>query len=320
MDNTDINSDSFQVGNRGQRVTPTGLANLDIGPKICSYCSYRISPWNFSHPSDLNRSAEAVATLSAPGLPAPVRLPTPSINKDAAQSQTQNWEILGLEKAYVRQLFNALAKWDCLPFCIICEAPFLQAFDAGSSQFCSSALVNALLALAIRVIVETENETGSPPLNFPGSKQVFKNVEEILRRDVQPSHLPDIQALGMLSIYELSCGRETEAQALAQSFLSSITDLCDQQSLSEEKDKQYMLVCNNTYCGATSLVRYGVYASFHVVYMLITQLRILRLTCGQLCNPSKLILPQDSICLDQPLCSIMSTGECRARMGSGELY
>lgn len=258
-DSRHTNSGRPQAGNQQQASTMIGLVDLDIEPATCQYCSCRLRPWNFPHcsPSDMSRSAEATVTLSAPGLPTPASLPSLPTHGDDVQSQTDDWTKRGLARAYVRQLFAALLSWDYLPFCIVCEAPFLRAYDSGSSQFCSSALVNALLALAIRVIIETENET-VPPTNCFGSSQFFDDAEAALAKGGQLSHLPDIQALGILSIYQISCGRETEAQMLAQLFFSSITGLCNQQSLAGEKDEQYILVRTTTYCGAVSLIRYEI--------------------------------------------------------------
>lgn len=141
--------DNFPVDNQGKRAITTELVNLDIGPATCPYCFCRIRPWNFNRsPRDFSRSTQAAVTLSAPGLPTPVSLPSLYVNENADQLQTNGWMTLGLARVYVRQLFSALIIWDCLPCCIFCEAPFMQSFDTGSSQFCSQGLVNALIALA----------------------------------------------------------------------------------------------------------------------------------------------------------------------------
>lgn len=255
-------SDNVPFSNQRERAVATGSVHLDTEPTVCSYCSCRLRPWQLSRSSRyFLRFAEATATLSSPGLPSPVSLPSFYVNRDAAQSQADSWTTFGLTGAYLGRLFSALATWDCLPFCIVCEVPFTKNFATGSRDFCSQALVNALLALAIRVVIETENETEPPPANCLGSKQVFDDADKILRKGEQPSHLPDIQALGILSIYEISCGRKAEAEKLAQLFYSSVIDLCDRESL-EEKDEQYVLVRTTAYCGAVSLIRYEVLLSF----------------------------------------------------------
>lgn len=67
--------------------------------------------------------------------------------------------------------------------------------------------------------------------------------------------LPDIQALGMLSLYLLRRGQEVEAQELAEKFVVSIGDLC-QRPFREDED--YVKARKITYCGAVTLARYAV--------------------------------------------------------------
>lgn len=241
MDSKQNTSNCFEELHRGEKSAATGADSVGVGPAICPFCSCRLLPWNFSRNDSLIRATEATAMLSAEGLSTPVSLPSRFRNGDDSRSQADNWTTLGLQSVYVRRLFTILVTWDCLPFCIICEAPFLKAFDAGSSQFCSSALVNALTALAIRVIIETETETETgtetrpPSANCLRSQQFFDNVNARLEDGKMPTHLPDIQALGILSIYQICSGRETEAKTLAHLFLSSITDLYNRHSLTTEE-------------------------------------------------------------------------------------
>jgi len=239
MDVTREISNRLQLGNRQNASTDAGPAEPDM---TSQFCSRHLQQRNVSRcsPGKLNRSVEATATLSAPGLPTPTALPSLAANGHTAQSHADNWTNHGLSKTYIRQLFLALLSWDCLPFCIICDAPFLPAFDTHSTQFCSQALVNALIALAIRVLIETENGSGPTSKNSFGSMQFFDTAEGLLLTSERLTSLPDIQALGILSIYQISCGRETESEKLAQLFCSNITGLCNQR-LPEEKDEEYIL-------------------------------------------------------------------------------
>lgn len=266
MDSKHNPSTCFEDLNRREKAAPIGPDNFDVGPAICPYCSCRLQPWNFSrNDSHIRTTTDATTALSAEGLSTPVSLPTRFRNGDAFESQAHNWMTLGLGRAYIRRLFTILVTWDCLPFCIVSEAPFLKAYDEGSSQFCSSALVNALTALAIRVVIEPETETGPPSTNWLRSQQFFDNAKGILGNGRIPTHLPDIQAVGILSIYQICSGRETEAQTLAQLFLSSITDLYNRHSLTEEKNEESVMVLTTTYCGATTLVRYDIHTISHLV-------------------------------------------------------
>ncbi|KAL7903641.1 hypothetical protein GGI35DRAFT_465641 [Trichoderma velutinum] len=261
---TQIKNNHLKIGYAPKEAVTMGLANSGIGPAICPFCSCRLRPWSFPrYPSDSEMSANAIATLSAGGMSTPASLPSSSASGDTAKTRTDNWMMLGLDSTYVRQLINFSTTWDCLPFCLICKVPFLQAYDTGSSDFCSTALVNALIALAIRVTTETENETGLSPANGIRSKQFFDNAERFLGNGKQPNHLPDIQAVGIMSIYKITCGGIKEAQTLAQLLWSGITDLCNRHPPEEENDTQYVLARTTTYCGAVSLIRYQTYTGSH---------------------------------------------------------
>lgn len=130
----------------------------------------------------------------------------------------------------MRHLLDALLTWDYLPFCLLCKDSFLRDYHGGSARYCSSAPVNALLALATRVLNENDGSALS-------------------------SSLSDIQAFGILSLYQISCGRAPEAQELAEAFASSITDLCSREPLAGTRD-EYARARATTYCGAISLIRY----------------------------------------------------------------
>lgn len=266
MNNQDSSNHRFR--NRIRRKTPgIGPSDLAIGPEICQHCSSRLRTWNLPqfYPSDLSRPVEATAALLRDGLPAPAFLLPPPASGDTAQSQTDEWTQTGLRRAYVRQLLDILSTWDSLPGCIVCKAPFLEAYDTGSDQFCSTALVNAMLALATRVVVEpAEDETGLSLAGRPGSKQFSNSAEALLGNAKLASHLPDIQALGILSIYKISCGHETEAQMFAKLFVSRISDLYSRPSSAGKEDEVYNTVLTTTYCGGVSLGRYDVSQSLQL--------------------------------------------------------
>jgi hypothetical protein len=135
----------------------------------------------------------------------------------------------------------------------------LHDFHSGSTRFCSSTLVHAILALATRLVNEKQDDTGVPSSGWLRSKIFFDEAKsEVHNGGSLSDRLPDIQALGILSLYEFRCGQETQAQTLAQEFLTSITEHCQRKStMGEEGDVQYARVRTSTYCGAVLLSRYA---------------------------------------------------------------
>ena len=76
----------------------------------------------------------------------------------------------------------------------------------------------------------------------------------LVYRDGYPQKLPDVQALGMLSLYKVSCGDMPGALEMAEGFSQAATTLCLQQPHAAYDD-QLCRVQAMTYCGAITLVR-----------------------------------------------------------------
>lgn len=69
--------------------------------------------------------------------------------------------------------------------------------------------------------------------------------------------LPDIQALGIVSLYQLHRGEESEALEIARAFLQRISELYEQGvPLEYQLDATYPIIRDTTYSGAVSLGRY----------------------------------------------------------------
>lgn len=195
--------------------------------------------------AEINENPSARSTiLSLPVLP---------LDAYTTQSQEDTWTRTGWTRAHVRHLIDALRTWDRLPFCLFSEDRFLQDYSSGSTQFCSSALVHAILALSTRLINESSDDDGLYQSGWLRSRFFLRKARTILE-DAEPFRtLPDIQALGMLSLYYLRCGQETEAQDYAESFATSISELC-QPSLTH-REEEWCAELRNTYYGAVSLIR-----------------------------------------------------------------
>lgn len=159
---------------------------------------------------------------------------------------------------------NSLCSREYLPFCIFCKDSFLQDFGEGESQYCSPALVNALLALSTRStddLATSGRANGNirdtqSSLPKPDSLAFFKMAYILVGGGTDANSLPDVQALGMLALYQLTRGYAIEAQRLADAFAGGATELCLQSSATRDKlGSQYKQVCATTFCGAISLAR-----------------------------------------------------------------
>ncbi|KJZ69455.1 hypothetical protein HIM_11160 [Hirsutella minnesotensis 3608] len=283
-----------QVSNAGPSAPNSEVA-------VCPHCRSRLpSPMihrSASGLSDFGSLAEAPERAFTSASATPIIL-SPMPFDNISHSQTDRWTRAGLTVASVRHLFGALLTWDYFPFCLMCKNPFLRDFYNGSNHYCSSSLVNALIALAIRVVNETNKEAERPGPGWSGSEAFFAEAEAIIDSTESSTNLPDIQALGVLSLYHIYCGRETEAHELAEAFAAHIANFHLQEPLMGVEAEEYAKVLATSYCGAVSLIR------------------MLRLTTSQVCNLSmNHILQDDLVLLDQSSCrnEFLYGGQC----GSG---
>jgi hypothetical protein len=183
----------------------------------------------------------------------------PCDSSHEAEDRTDRWTSTGWTTAYVLYMFDVVFTWDYLPVCLLVKDHFLADYRSGSERYCSTALVCAILAISTRLVNEYADNDPVLPSGGMGSGFFCKEAQAIVRDGKEPTTLPDIQALGILSLYHLRCGRETEAGVLAEACASAITELCRRETASgeTEEEKQYARVRATTYCGTMFLYRYG---------------------------------------------------------------
>ncbi|OAQ96124.1 hypothetical protein LLEC1_03379 [Akanthomyces lecanii] len=222
----------------------------------CQGCRKRrakLLTWRSCHPAfqqrDLSKSPSSLGAASELSLPsAPLDAYSASLEIDGS---TQ----VGWTRAHIRHLFDVLVTWDSICFCVLRRKEFLQDYETGSRRFCSSALVHALLALATRLINETENDSHILPSGWLGSNYFLRQASEMLQQQGSADSLPDIQALGILALYHIRCGRENEALKLAELCSERIRSLCLRETGVASMDEESVKVRATTYCGAISLRR-----------------------------------------------------------------
>ncbi|KAJ3497960.1 hypothetical protein NLG97_g1503 [Lecanicillium saksenae] len=216
--------------------------------------------------------------------PATDRYPV-SIDAYGLLSQADEWTQTGWTRAHIRHLLDVLITWDYTAFILLRKEDFLQDYEEGSTRFCSSALMHALLALSTHMINGKEDESGVLPSGWLSSQWFLLRAEALLRSRESSGSLPDIQAFGVLALYSIRRGREQEAIRLAETCFSSIRTLCSKNDTVDTSNEQYSRVQATTYCGALSL------------------LRMLYLTTGIVFNETTGALLEDGSILDQPPCN-----------------
>lgn len=216
-------------------------------------CFDHLLSWRSCHPTFQDRDKVTSTSLRSS---VELSLPLAPIDTYGLLSQADKWTQTSWTRAHIRHLFDVLITWDYTAFILLRKDEFLQDYEEGSTRFCSSALVHALLALSTRIIYEKEDESDVLPSGWLGSKWFLLRTKALLRSQGSYKSLPDIQATGILALYHFRCGREEEAIKLAETCSSSIRALCLKGTAVDTSDEQYFKVRATTYCGALSLLRY----------------------------------------------------------------
>ena len=196
-------------------------------------------------PSSLAQFDPATAVSAKNGLP--------TVNIDV-------WTKSGWSKSYIRELINSVLNWDGMLFCLLRRDLFHAEFENGGNQYCSSALVNALLALAIQTMGKDLdiNQTldFSPQCSNTPSDRFFAEATNMLPKNgSRPSNLADTQAFGMLALYAVSEHREDQAQELAEGYVAAAMNLRLSEASTQRNDKDYKRACANAQGGAIALLR-----------------------------------------------------------------
>ncbi|CAH0031031.1 unnamed protein product [Clonostachys rhizophaga] len=211
----------------------------------CSSTATSTSRLPCSFPAPLS-SVEAVEpTFTLPGV-------------ESSCSQLDIWTSSGWTKPYTLSLITAVLEWDALPLCLVNKALLLRDFESGARQYCSSALVNALLAIAARLVEESQKrDSVQLDLSLCASETFVRESSAHLHSEGPiVDTLPNIQAIGVLALYEASFGQEARAAKLADEYASAIADLCFSEP-TPQPGSDYNQVRADTYRGAISLRRYA---------------------------------------------------------------
>lgn len=120
------------------------------------------------------------------------------------------WTNVTTDVVLVQHLLALYFCWEYPTFASLSKEHFLKDFQQGRPRFCSPILVNALLALGCRF--STKSNTRADP-NDPHTSgdHFFKECLNLFNLEEDHHSLTTIQALGIMSIREASCGRDSES-------------------------------------------------------------------------------------------------------------
>ena len=162
------------------------------------------------------------------------------------------WTNVTADSGLVEHLLALYFCWEYPTFASLSKEHFLCDFREGSSKFCSPMLVNSLLALGCR-FSSAPNARADP--NDPDSSgdHFFRESLRLLNAEQKNQHsLTTIQALGVMSIREASCGRDSESWFYAGQSIRLAVEMGLHRTRSDG-DEDEVAVKSATFWGAFAL-------------------------------------------------------------------
>jgi hypothetical protein len=126
----------------------------------------------------------------------------------------ESWTTVTSDGALVEHLLALYFCWEYPIFATVSKEHFIEDFRKGYSRYCSSLLVNALLALACRFSDRPSTRRNMDDCTTAGDA-FFVEAWRLFNAENDHHILTTVQALGVMSLREASCGRISESNFLS---------------------------------------------------------------------------------------------------------
>lgn len=123
---------------------------------------------------------------------------------------SNQWTEVTSDGAFVEHLLTLYFCWEYPTFASISKEHFLSDFRQGRDRYCTPLLVNALLTLGCKFSNQPASRAVPDDPDTSGD-HYFAEAERLLDLEDGKPTLTMVQALGLMSIREASCGRDSES-------------------------------------------------------------------------------------------------------------
>ncbi|KAF9872171.1 hypothetical protein CkaCkLH20_10263 [Colletotrichum karsti] len=163
----------------------------------------------------------------------------------------ENWTNITEDGSLVQHLLALYFCWEYPTFASLSKEHFLRDFQNGVHRYCSPILVNGLLALGCRFSSKSSTRA-NPNDPYTSGDHFFKEAQRLFYLEEDHHRLTTIQALGIMSIREASCGRDSESWYYAGQSIRLAIEMGLHQ-LQDEGDDDEFAVQAATFWGAFAL-------------------------------------------------------------------
>ncbi|ORY55713.1 fungal-specific transcription factor domain-containing protein [Pseudomassariella vexata] len=161
------------------------------------------------------------------------------------------WTNVTGDASLVQHLLALYFCWEYPTFASLSKEHFLKDFLDGRHRYCSPILVNAMLALGCRFSSQP-NTRANPDDPYTSGDHFFKEALRLLYRETNHHTLTTIQALGIMSIREASCGRDSESWYYAGQSVRMAIEM-GLHMIHDDDDEDELAVQAATFWGAFAL-------------------------------------------------------------------
>lgn len=173
------------------------------------------------------------------------------LNEPGLRTPTSTWTVITSDSVLVQHLLALYFCWEYPTFASLSKEHFLQDFQEGRNRYCSPILVNALLALGCRFSTQPMSRA-NPNDPYTSGDHFFKESLRLFAQETDHHSLTTIQALGIMSIREASCGRDSESWYYAGQSIRLAIEM-GLHRIMDEGDEDELAVQSATFWGAFAL-------------------------------------------------------------------
>ncbi|KAI3571833.1 fungal-specific transcription factor domain-containing protein [Fusarium oxysporum f. sp. albedinis] len=174
-----------------------------------------------------------------------------TLNQREWEHHPPSWTTITNDTNLILHLLALYFCWEYPVFAPLSKKHFLQDFRDGRHRYCSPLLVNALLALGCRFSTNLITRTNSRDPQS-ADDHFFKESQRLFDQETDHHSLTTIQALGIMSIREASCGRGSESRYYAGQSIRLAFEMGLHRT-PDNGDKEELAVQLATFWGAFSL-------------------------------------------------------------------
>ncbi|KAM0351473.1 hypothetical protein ACHAP4_009615 [Fusarium culmorum] len=195
------------------------------------------------------------------------------LNEPELRTAASTWTSLTSDNTLVQHLLALYFCWEYPTFASLSKEHFLHDFQQGRNRYCSPILVNALLALGCRFSTQPMSRA-NPSDPYTSGDHFFKESLRLFSQETDHHSLTTIQALGIMSIREASCGRDSESWYYAGQSIRLAIEM-GLHRIMDEGDEDELAVQSATFWGAFALDHMYYHFAILLLFRPLIKLRII---------------------------------------------